>query len=226
MVTRINKLQLPGIALGSGVVAPFAETVKSLGVVLDRTLSWKPHVDHLSSKVHRALYSLRFFRSSTTELLRHRLVKALIFPLLDYCSIVTVDATYEQQSRIQRLQNACLRYIFGVKRSDHVTPFRQRLGWLRTETRRQYFTAVLMYKILHYRTPLYLHEMFEKRQLSRPFRGATRDLTIPQVYTRRGKLSFRVQGVQLWNSLPGSIKYLPSLSRFKTALHEHLLALD
>ena len=100
MITRINKLQLPGIALGSGVVAPLAETVKSLGVVLDRTLSWKPHLDHLSSKVHRTLYSLRFFRSSTTELLRHRLVKALIFPLLDYCSVVTVDATYEQQSRI------------------------------------------------------------------------------------------------------------------------------
>ena len=37
MVTRINKLQLPGIVLGSGVVASFAETVKSLGVVLDRT---------------------------------------------------------------------------------------------------------------------------------------------------------------------------------------------
>ena len=40
VVMHINKLQLPGIALGSGIVAPFAEMVKSLGVVLDRTLSW------------------------------------------------------------------------------------------------------------------------------------------------------------------------------------------
>ena len=83
-----------------------------------------------------------------------------------------------------------------------------------------------MYKILNYRTPLYLLEIFEKRQLSRPVREAMRDNTIPQVYTRRGKLSFRAQGVQLCNSLPGNIKYVSSLSRFKTALHEHLLALD
>ena len=57
MVTRVNKLQLLNcsIALGSGVVTSFTETVKSLGVVLDRTLSWKPHVEHLSSKVNSFL---------------------------------------------------------------------------------------------------------------------------------------------------------------------------
>ena len=68
--------------------------------------------------------------------------------------------------------------------------------------------------------------MFQKRQSSRPVRGATRDLKIPKVQTDFGKLSFRVQGVYLWNYLPECIKHLPSLSRFKRALREHLLDLD
>ena len=38
-VDRINKMNLPDIVLGSGVIVPFAKTVTSIGVVLDRTLS-------------------------------------------------------------------------------------------------------------------------------------------------------------------------------------------
>ena len=120
-VHRINKMNLPGIVLDSGVVVPFTETVTSLGVVLDWPLSWKPFFDHITLKVNRVLYCLRFFRSSTTELLRQRLVQALIFPLLDYCSVLTNDATYEQRCRLQRLQNSRFRYIFGLKRRDHMT---------------------------------------------------------------------------------------------------------
>ena len=117
-VHRINKMNLPSIVLGSGVVVPFAETVTSLGVELDWTLSWKPFFDHITLKVNRVLNCLRFFRSSATELLRQRLVQTLIFPLLHYCSVLTNDATYEQRCRLQRLQNPCLRYIFGLRGYD------------------------------------------------------------------------------------------------------------
>ena len=113
---------------------------------------------------------------------------------------------------------------FGVR--DHVTPLRCRLGWLRTDTRRQYFTAVLLYKILNFSSPSYLGHMFEKGQSSRPARGTTRDLTIPQMNSENGKQSFRVAGVRLWNFMPWCINSLPSLSRFKSALYEHLFNSD
>lgn len=226
IITRIDKLGLPGVDLGSGVTVPFTDTVTSLGVVLDRTLSWKPFFDCLATKVNRVLYALRFVRSCTTESLRRHMVQALIFPLFDYYSVITLDATYQLRSRLQRLQNACVRYIFGLRRTDHVTPLRRELGWMRTDTRRQYFTAVLLYKIINFRSPSYLYDMFQKRELSRPARGATRDLNIPRMHTDFGQQSFKAQGVRLWNSLPECIKYLPSLSRFKYALREHLLNID
>ena len=73
-INRLIKTGPPGVTLSLGTVVPFAETVLSLGVVLDRTLSWKPHIDRLINKANRALYSLRFFRSCTNEVLRTRLV--------------------------------------------------------------------------------------------------------------------------------------------------------
>ena len=69
IVNRLIKTGPPGVTLGLETVVPSAETALSLGVVLDRTLSWKPHIDYVINKANRALYSLRFFRSCTTEVL-------------------------------------------------------------------------------------------------------------------------------------------------------------
>ena len=126
----------------------FSDTVTSLGVVLDAKLSWKAHINHIRKKFNRVMFSLRFFRQYTTETLRKRLAAALLFPHLDYCSVVFLDASQELRHTLQKLQNSCVRYVLGVRRADHISPHRAALGWLRTDTRRQYFMAVLMYKIL------------------------------------------------------------------------------
>ena len=123
-VNSIKSMELPGVELDSGVVVPFSDEVTSLGVVLDRALSWKPYIDLTTRKVNRVLYMLRFIRSCTTEALRSRLIQALVLPHLDYCGIVLLDATFEQKTRLQRLQNSCVRYIYGLRRDVHITPYR------------------------------------------------------------------------------------------------------
>ena len=224
--SMIDNKGLSGIQLGPGTTVPFSETVLSLGVVLDRTLSWKPHIDLITKKVNRAMYPLRSIRSCTTQLLRQRLVEALVLPHLDYCATVLLDATNEQKIRLQGLQNSCIRYIFGLRRDVHISPYRKRLNWMRTDTRRMYTTSVLLYKTLNFRAPSYLLELFEKRQSNRPARKGTGDLKILRVYTEFGSRSLRSQGVHIWNSLPAHVKYLPSLYRFKKALKTHYLNLD
>ena len=51
IVNRLINLDLPRVSLGHGAIIPFAEIVLSLGVVLDRMLSWKIHFDKVTSKV-------------------------------------------------------------------------------------------------------------------------------------------------------------------------------
>ena len=215
-----------GVQLGPGSTIPFSETVLSLGVVLERSLSWKPYIDLVTKKVNSAMYSLRSMRPCTTQVLRQRLVEALVFPHLDYCSTVLLDATNEQKTRLQRLQNSCIRYIYGLRRRVHITPYRARLNWMRTDTRSTYTTYVILYKVFNLRAPSYLLELFEKRQSNRPARSGAGDLKIPRVYTEFGCRSLRFQGVHLWNSLPADIKYMPSLNKFKSSLKKYLLSLD
>ena len=156
-------------------------------------------------------------RSCTTQLLRQR---------SDYCCTILLDATVDQKARLQVLQNSCIRFIFGLRRDVHITPYRERLNWMRTDTRRIYFTGILLYKLFNFRKPFYLLNLFNARQSERPAKEVTGDLATAQVNSEFGIRSFRSRGVHLWNSLQKKIKYLPSLSRFKSAFRAHLLAPD
>ena len=52
-----------GIPFGNAQQTPFIDEVLELGVVLDRTLSWKPQVTQVTQKVNETLFGLRFVRT-------------------------------------------------------------------------------------------------------------------------------------------------------------------
>ena len=124
------------IDLGDNACIPFSDTVTSLGVVVDSKLSWQAHIDHVTKKFNHVMFALRFFRRYTTETLRTNLATALLFPHLDYCPLVFLDAFQELKKRMQSLQNSCVRYVLGLGRGDHISPHRAALDWLRIESRR------------------------------------------------------------------------------------------
>ena len=218
-----NDLPCPNL---DGVSIPFVDKATNLGVIMDSKLSWRPQVEAVACRVKRALYCLRFFRCYTTPGLRKRLVSAMALSHLDYCSVVYLDASNELKLQIQRLQNACARYVTGVARDQHITPSRRQLGWLKTDTRRMYFSAILMYKILRIREPPYLAELFSTRQSRCPARGISGELAIPHFRTETGRWSFQIHCATFWNSLPPLIRNAPSLASFKHQLYAHLFSID
>ena len=178
----------------------------------------------VSKKVNRVLYTLRFIRQCTNEDLRIKLIQALVVPHLDYCSVVYLDCSTNLKDRIQSLSNICLRYIYGVGRDTHITPYRDKLGWLTTNNRRLYFTSIIIYKILRLHQPEYLTSIFTKYIPKETARGEliTRELATPELEKWHGDSSFQVQGIKSWNSLPSSIRFLPSINSFKTGLFKYL----
>ena len=226
-VDRLNRLNYPGIDMGNGIIIPFEKEVKSLGVILDSKLTWESHITSIEKKVNRVLYTLRFIRHCTTETLRTRLVQALVTPHLDYCNTVYLDANKELKGRLQRLSNSGLRYIFGIRKDMHITPYRQKLGWLCNDTRRLYFEAILLYKILRLGQPQYLVNLFVKYSPKSNARGQlkTKELSLPGLKECSAQ-SFQFHGTVFWNSIPSKIRFLPSLNNFKKEIFKYLLSLD
>ncbi|CAB0041813.1 unnamed protein product, partial [Trichogramma brassicae] len=93
--------------------------------------------------------------------MRLMLVGALVTPHLDYPAPLLTDLTKEQTLALQRLQNACIRYIYGtIPRTAHVTPYRLALGWLSAEGRREVINCSLASRIIRDASPGYLRSGF------------------------------------------------------------------
>ena len=144
----------------SSISIPYVDQVENLGVIIDSKFTWKPQVEKVVKRVNCAIYSLNFFRQFTSFELRKRLVSALALSHLDYCSTVYSNISGDLKEKLQRAQNKCIRYVTGLRRDAHVTPARRQLGWLTTDMRRMYFSAIIIYKARRIGQPIYLAELF------------------------------------------------------------------
>ena len=159
--------------------------------------------------------------------MRILLVQALVTPHLDYCNTVFLDACITLKARIQRLSNCSIRYIFGIIKYEHVSPYQRQLNWLCTDTRRLYFTGIIIYKILRLQQPPYLIDLFTKYILKDKTKIIllTKELKLPPIKGCRSS-SFQLHETIFWNSIPYNIRVLSCLNSFKTALMKYLLSLD
>ena len=164
------------------------------------------------------MYRLYRLRDSTTLALRKHLIQALLWPLVDYCSLAYCNISKEQDGRLQVLMNTGIRYVFGATRDEHITSYRRKLGWTTNVDRRLYFAAILFNKLNQCGQPAYLANFFLRRVCDRPSRSGVKPLVILKHDRESLGNSFHITTSNIWNSLPSNIRDLSTLTSFKTAL--------
>ncbi|CAB0037300.1 unnamed protein product [Trichogramma brassicae] len=153
--------KLPARLNIGGEIVPFTKEIKTLGVFLSGKFNWDRQIALMTSKVHHSLYALRFYKHALSRKMRLMLVGALVAPHLDYPAPLLTDLTKEQTLALQRLPNACIRFIYGtIPRMAHVTPYRLALGWLSAGGRREVINCSLASRILRDASPGYLRRGF------------------------------------------------------------------
>lgn len=127
-------------------------------------------------------------------------------------------------SLLQRALNTCMRFIFNLRRAEHITPFYNKLRWLKVKVRRNYFVGCLLFNIVHSQQPSILYKAFTFRseETCRSTRAATNLLSFLQCRPELFKRSFRFCASKLWNDLPPDFRDIRSIDVFKTKLYEHL----
>ena len=172
------------------------------------------------------MYRLYRLRDSTTLALRKHLIQALLWPLVDYCSLAYCNISKEQDKRLQVLMNTGISYVFGATRDEHISSYRRKLGWTTNIDRRLYFAAILLYKLNQCGQTAYLANFFLRRVCDRPSRSGGKPLVIPKHDREALGNSFHITTSYIWNSLPSNIRDLSILTSFKTALVKFILNLE
>ena len=201
--------------------------VKCLGFLFDCSLTFKNHVSRTVSSCFGFLRQIRSIRRSVPRSLLTTVVTSLVISRLNYCISVLFGVPKFQLRRLQNVQHAAARLIYGTSRYSSISPLLRDLKWLPISARIEYRLSVLVHQARLGRAPAYLLDEL-KFVSSCPGRSRLRSassssLCVPAV--RRptvGGRSFYSAAAHAWNSLPDLITRETRTPVFKKLLFLHL----
>ena len=211
----------------AGSVVNLSETVTTLGVNLDQTLSLQQHVSNLCKSSYYHLRALRHIRASLPDDICFSLATALIQSRLDYSNSILYGTSASNLHKLQMVQNALARTITRSPRSVSTSQLLCNLHWLPIHKRIHFKVATLTYMVLSTQQPAYLYNLslISYHQPGRLLRSSSQSLLhVPRIKTDFGRRAFSSAAPQIWNPIPTAIRGSQSLDSFKRHLKTHYFA--
>ena len=195
-------------------------TSKSLGMMIDETLTWHSHVDLITKKVNKGFHVLRRLREFADLKTLVMVYKTLIQPHFDYCSQIWGCLGVTLQNKLQRLQNRAVRIITKRGYDHRSADILDDLELANLSTKRNNQLCATMYQINSGMVPDYLIDLFTKTNIvhGHETRQAKFNFVPPKPNTNFGKKSFSYRGAVAWNNLTSHQKSSTNLKSFKNCL--------
>jgi hypothetical protein len=206
----------PPLYIGTNVIDYCDETL-SLGLLLDSQMSWDSHVNKVCCEIYGGPAMLRQSAEFTPRETRNRLVQALLIPKFLYCSNIFMGCSRASWCKLKLAFNACIRYIFNLRKFDSVSSYKDSLLGCPIEGFMYFRSCIFLFNLLRDKTPEYL---FEK--LSFPRFPRHNMLNRPNsLRTTQLNTSFFAYGVHLWNSLSPNLRSTKSATTFRQKCLHH-----
>ena len=200
-------------------------SVRNLGIIMDSTLSFRSHINHVTKISFFHLRNIARLRPTLSSSAAERLIHAFITSRLDYCNSILYGLPSTILQKLQYVQNSAARLLTHTRSREHITPILRQLHWLPIQQRIHFKILLTTYKALHNLAPSYLTDLLLRHSPTRRLRSADHNLLTPITkakYRTLGDRAFAVAAPTLWNSLPLTIRNSDSLPSFKTQLKSHL----
>ncbi len=203
------------------IIIPRCNEARNLGLIFDEHFSWEPHINFLIKSCFSSIKPLYRYKKQFNIKVKKILINNLIISKFDYCDIVYMHMSNILQKKLQKLQNICIKFIFNLKKFDHVQKYYDELKWINLSHRREFRLGCFIFKIINNKSPSYLYSLFN--DTSNVHSHYTRKrFFIPSIKTNNGKNSFDYYGPHFWNLLPSEIRNITNLNEFKITYLNHL----
>ena len=170
----VNTLQL------DDTTVPISDSVKSLGVLLDSTLSMENFISQTSKSCYYQLRRISSVRKYLSTEATVKLVTSLILstPRLLQFSPFWPACFLCPKPSLHIEQQCCSPHTEKKRKTDHITPLFQFLHWLPIQQRIQYRINSLCYKFITGTAPSYLCDCLQLYTPSRTLRSSSDILSL------------------------------------------------
>ena len=193
----------------------FSDSVKNVGVFLDKNLNLNGHINKIVSQSYKLLKDLKSVRSFISIKDTEILVNASITSRLDYCNSLFYKMSKSNLNKLQKVQNAAARLVLNRGRHASASPLLEQLHWLPVKSRCIFKILLLMYKYLNNLAPKNMSFEYSVHN-HRPQHELMLKTCIAK--SKYGEKRFSYCGPRLWNKLPVEIKKEDKIDVFKTKI--------
>nr|CAI5837296.1 unnamed protein product [Callosobruchus analis] len=160
----IQKINNNVIISINGTTLTKTDEAKNLGLVLDSSLIFEKHI---SLCVRNAIFRLKQLYSHKDYLsqnLKRVLCDSLVLSIFNYCDVVYGPClTAATSQKIQRIQNVCLRFIYGIRKKNALSHKWQECQWLNMKQRLTLHSISLYNEIIEFQKPSYFYRKLSFR---------------------------------------------------------------
>ena len=220
---KLKSIELDPIKLGTEIIER-EHAVKNLGIIFDETMSWSKHVNHITAKAYGKLRQAFRFKHFLTSEVKWNLCQTYILSQFNYGDIILQGLSNELLHKLQKAQNSCIRYSFGLRKYDRISNFRKSKKILSIQNIRLLHCLVLMFKIVKNIAPAYLSDRITfHRQLHNYNTRRKNDIVTPFARSRTKMLSFFIDTAASFNDISHNINTLDiSIACFRNKCKKHL----
>lgn len=208
-----------------GVTIEPCKKAKNLGFMFDHLMSLNDQITATSQVCYMNLRNLERIGSKLSKDLKIQLVHSNILSHIDYCNAVYGGLSEANIQRLQKIQNASVRFIFnlyGRARRTHISPYLKELHFLPVRYRIKFKLALLVFKCLNNVSPKYLASLIKPRDTKRKSVRLDDDFYLlkipPTPQYVRTEAAFTFSGPKMWNELPYYLRCMNDIITFKKEL--------
>lgn len=160
------------------------------------------------------MFAAQHYTPIKTRLL---LAKTLIIPILTYGCEIFSSCSYQSKRKLTVAFNNTARYIFGLRRYDHISEISNHILNMSFENMLNFRTLTLLADILLSQTPRYLFDRIRRTSSVRSLQ-----LINPRYSSLTSERQFYVNSIRLWNALPRSIREIRDAVKAKLEIKKYL----
>ena len=222
-LSKLSKKALPPIVLNNKIIERKTH-VKNLGVIFDEAFTWQNHVNKSISTAYfklRQVYRHKNFLSQESKI---TICESYVLCHFNYCDSVYFNMAEFLKCKIQKVQNTCFRFIFGLKKYDHVSSCLVTLNTLNMHERRLLHGLSLMHRINLKIAPVYLIDRSKRHEDLHSYNTRhKRNIVSVKCNTSMRQNSFFPFFSKLYNEITASPKFHNiSVLTFKKHVKEYL----